>query len=415
MSVTRRKFLGNGLSAIGAVLGYGQLMNLLAQQTQAAPRSPGARILVLIQLSGGNDGLNTVIPFADDAYAKLRPTLGIKPDACLKLTDKIGLNPNLGPFEQLFKDEQLAVVQGVGYPGANRSHFRSLEIWQTAEPRKVKDTGWIGRYLDLSHEGKSQLDNIFPAINVDPIPPKTLSAEKVVVPSINDVARFTFKTDPRYEADRKEQLNTFNSIYQKYSLDRPYINELRKVGLDTTEASDYIAKLVSNYKDASKFPNNGFGKGMQFISQLIIGGVNCSVYTISLGGFDTHTNEANAQGKQLRTLAEGIKALHTDLRNHNLDKDVLIVTFSEFGRRAAENGGRGTDHGAAAPMFVIGSQVKGGIYGDHPSLTDLEDGDLKYKMDFRNVYATVLDKWLQADAKAVLGDKFDQLDLIRKG
>lgn len=416
MTVSRRKFMISGIGAFGAFFAAPQLLNLLAQQAQAAPRTPGSsKILILIQLSGGNDGLNTVIPYADPAYMKLRPTIGIKPDAVIKLNDAVSLNPNMSPFEDLFKAGKLAIVQGVGYPSPNRSHFRSIEIWQTAEPKKVKDTGWIGRYLDLANAGNSKLDNIFPAINVDPILPKTLSSEKVVVPSITDVASFTFKADPRYEADRKAQLATFDSIYQKYSLDRPYVNDLRRVGLDTTEASDYISKLVAaNKNTANKYPNNGFGRGLQFISQLIVGGVNCSVYTISLGGFDTHTNEVNSHANLFKTLTGGIQALEADLQDHGLDKDVLVMTFSEFGRRTAENGGRGTDHGAAAPLFLVGSGVKGGIYGEQPSLSDLDDGDLKYKVDFRNVYASVLDKWLGADSKQVLGDKFDQLDLFQK-
>ncbi|MBU6455494.1 MAG: DUF1501 domain-containing protein [Cyanobacteria bacterium REEB67] len=415
MTTSRRDFLLSGLGLMGAAVYGNELFGLLAQQAQAAPRAVGAsKILIIIQMSGGNDGLNTVIPFADPAYLKIRPTIGIKPDVVLKLDDKVALNPNMTPFQDLYKAGKLAVVQGVGYPNPNRSHFRSIEIWQTAEPKKVKDTGWIGRYLDLANSGKAQLDNIFPAINVDPILPKTLSAQKVVVPSISDVKNFTFKADPRYEADRTAQLSTFNSIYQKYSLNRPYIEELRRVGLDTTQASDSIAKMVATYKDGAKYPNSGFGRGMQFIAQLIIGGVNCSIYNISIGGFDTHTNEQRAHEGLFRTLTEGVKALQTDLENHGLDKDVCMITFSEFGRRVGENGGRGTDHGAAAPMFLIGSNVKGGIIGDQPSLTDLDDGDLKYKIDFRNVYASVLDRWLGADSKAVLGDRYDMLDLFSR-
>jgi len=400
---------------MGAAMYGPDLFNLLAQQAQAAPRTVGgSKILLIIQMSGGNDGLNTVIPFADPAYLKIRPTIGIKPDVVLKLDDKVALNNNMTPFQDLFKAGKLAVIQGVGYPSPNRSHFRSIEIWQTAEPKKVKDTGWIGRYLDLASSGKANVENIFPAINVDPILPKTLSAQKVVVPSISDVKNFTFKADPRYEADRTAQLSTFNTIYQKYPSNRPYIEALRKVGLDTTQASDSIAKMVATYKDGAKYPNNGFGKGLQFIAQLIVGGVNCSIYNISMGGYDTHTNEQNAHQNLFRTLTQGIEAFQKDLEAHGLDKDVAIMTFSEFGRRVAENGGRGTDHGAAAPMFLIGAGVKGGIYGDQPSLTDLDDGDLKYKTDFRSVYASILDRWLAADSKAVLGDKYDQLDLFQK-
>lgn len=406
----RRDFLKTGL---GLMIGS-QLVHLLAQQAEAAPRTPGSsKILILVQLAGGNDGLNTVIPYTDPAYLKLRPAIGFKPDNMIKLNDKVALNPNMGPFETLFKAGKLAIIQGVGYPNPNRSHFRSIEIWQTAEPKKIKDTGWLGRYLDLSKTGKSTLDNVFPAINVDPILPKQLSSEKVVVPSINDIANFTFKADPKNEADRKAQLSTFSNIYQKYQLNRPYIEQLRKVGLDTTEASDSITKMVAAYKDGTKYPNNQFGRGMQFIAQMIIGGVNCPIYTISLGGFDTHTNEQRGHEGLFRTLCGGIQALQTDMENHALDKDICIMTFSEFGRRVAENGGRGTDHGAAAPMFMVGSNVSGTIIGDQPSLIDLDDGDLKYKIDFRQVYATVLDKWLGADSKQVLGDKFDQLELFK--
>lgn len=171
--------------------------------------------------------------------------------------------------------------------------------------------------------------------------------------------------------------------------------------------------MVAAYKDGTKYPNNQFGRGMQFIAQMIIGGVNCPIYTISLGGFDTHTNEQRGHEGLFRTLCGGIQALQTDMENHALDKDICIMTFSEFGRRVAENGGRGTDHGAAAPMFMVGSNVSGTIIGDQPSLIDLDDGDLKYKIDFRQVYATVLDKWLGADSKQVLGDKFDQLELFK--
>lgn len=405
----------SGLGLMGAIMYGPDLLGCLAQQAEAAPRVVGAsKILIIVQMSGGNDGLNTVIPYTDPAYLKIRPTIGIKPDVVLKLDDKIGLNPNMTPFQDLFKAGKLAIVQGVGYPNPNRSHFRSIEIWQTAEPKKVKDTGWIGRYLDLANGGKTKVDNIFPAINVDPILPKTLSAQKVVVPSISDVKNFTFKADPRYEADRTAQLTTFNNIYQKYPLNRPYVEELRRVGLDTTEASDSIAKMVATYKDGAKYPNNGFGKGLQFIAQLIIGGVNCSIYNISMGGYDTHTNEQNAHQNLFKTLTQGIEALQKDLEAHGMDKDVAVMTFSEFGRRVGENGGRGTDHGAAAPMFIIGAGVKGGITGDQPSLTDLDDGDLRYKTDFRCVYATVLERWLAADSKAVLGDKYDQLDLFQR-
>jgi len=414
MKIDRRKFLASGFGLFGAVLSAPQLLNLLAQQAEAAPRAVGSsRILILIQMAGGNDGLNTVIPFTDPAYLKLRPAIGVRPQNVLKLTDKEGLHPSMGPFQQLYEKRKLAIIQGAGYPDPNLSHFRSIEIWQTADPVKIRDTGWIGRYLDLSRSGKSSIDNIFPAINIDPILPKTLSAQKVVVPSINDVLSFSFQADPRYEADRQAQLAAFNEIYEQYSHDRPYLKALRKIGLDTTAASASIGKMVANYKSTEQYPNNGFGHGLQLIAQLIIGGANCPIYSISLGSFDTHTNQNPTQDGLFRILTGAVAALQSDLESHGVDKDVVVMTFSEFGRRVGENGGRGTDHGTAAPMFIIGSSINGGIIGDQPSLTNLDNGNLKYKIDFRNVYSTVLDKWLDADSKSVLGDKFDNIGLFR--
>ncbi len=247
-----------------------------------------------------------------------------------------------------------------------------------------------------------------------PILPKTLSAQKVIVPSVNNVADFQFKADPKNEADRLAQIEAFNSIYKDFKLDRHYVDQLRAVGMDTTAASDYLNKIVQNYKTTAQYPNDGFGKGLKFIAQMITGGVNCKIYNITLSGFDTHTNEGRNHDQLLRRLSSGLNAFQSDLEAHNKDQDVVVMTFSEFGRRVAENGGRGTDHGTAAPMLVLGSSIKGGVIGDAPSLTNLEDGDLKYKTDFRSVYATILDRWLAADSKQVLGDKFDQLDLFQK-
>jgi len=411
MGISRRSFL-KGSIGLCASLTMGELLTLGAQ---AGTRPAASKILVVVQLAGGNDGLNMVVPYADDAYYKARPTIGIKQKDVLQLDQSVGLHTGMPELADQFKRGKLAVIQAVGYPEPSRSHFRSIEIWQTAEPRKVKDTGWLGRYLDLSSPAKaSASDTFFPAINVDPILPKTLSAQKVIVPSVNNVADFQFKADPKNEADRLAQIEAFNSIYKDFKLDRHYVDQLRAVGMDTTAASDYLNKIVQNYKTSSQYPNDNFGKGLKFIAQMITGGVNCRIYNITLSGFDTHTNEGRNHDQLLRKLSSGLNAFQQDLEAHNKDKEVVVMTFSEFGRRVAENGGRGTDHGTAAPMLVLGSSIKGGIIGDAPSLTNLEDGDLKYKMDFRNVYATVLDRWLGADSKQVLGDKFDQIELFQK-
>lgn len=411
MAISRRNFLKGTIGLCASLTAS----DLLALASQASPRLSTNKILVVVQLAGGNDGLNMVVPYADDAYYKARPAIGIKAKDVLKLDDKVGLHTGMPELSEQFAKGKLAVVQGVGYPEPSRSHFRSIEIWQTAEPRKVKDTGWLGRYLDLNAPARtSGSDTFFPAINVDPILPKTLSAQKIIVPSVSNVADFQFKADPKNEADRLAQIDTFNSIYKDFRLDRRYVEQLRAVGMDTTSASDHLNKIVLNYQTTATYPNDGFGKGMKFIAQMIAGGVNCKIYNITLGGFDTHTNEGRNHEQLLRRLSAGISAFQHDLEAHNKDGDVVVMTFSEFGRRVSENGGRGTDHGTAAPMLLLGTSIRGGVHGEAPSLTKLEDGDLKYTTDFRSVYATVLDRFLAADSKQILGDKFDQLDLFKR-
>lgn len=412
MSLSRRKFFKNGIGLFISVSAT-ELWQIAAQ---AAPRASGSnKILIVIQLAGGNDGLNMVVPYADDAYAKLRPQIQVKAKDVLQLDAKIGFHNNMGELADMFKSGKVAIIQGVGYPEPNRSHFRSIEIWQTAEPRKVKDTGWLGRYLDYAEPNKKNVsDTFFPAINVDPILPKTLSGQKVIVPSVSNVSDFTFKADPRQEIDRLAQISAFNDIYKDYKLKRKYVEQLREVGLETTSASDYLNNIVKSYESTAVYPNDGFGRSLKFIAQMITGDVDCRVYNVTLDGFDTHTNEPNSQAQLLRRLSQGIKALYVDLAAHNIDKEVITMTFSEFGRRVAENGSRGTDHGTAAPMLIVGGGIKGGIYGDYPNLSDLQDGDLKYKIDFRNVYATILDRWMGADSKTILGDKFDQMDFIAR-
>jgi uncharacterized protein (DUF1501 family) len=361
-------------------------------------------------MGGGNDGLNTVVPYADGAYYKARPTIGIKPEKVLQLNQQIGFNPQMEGLHNLFNSGKVAVIQGVGYPNPNRSHFRSIEIWQTAQPDKIGETGWLGRYLDCADCTKN--GNIFAAVNVEPTLPKTLQANKFMVPSVTNVFDFKFRTDPQYLQDRQTQVKTFEDIYASFSSKRPHAELLRKAGLEANKASDYLQKIVRAYKGDVKYPDGNFGNGLKFIAQMIAGGVDSRIFTVNLDGFDTHTNQLSGQNRLLKQLSDGVSAFYKDLQQHNLQDDVVIFAFSEFGRRVAENNGRGTDHGTAAPVYVIGSKVKGGVYGDHPSLTSLDAGDLKYNTDFRCIYATLLDKWMAADSKQILGQQFDYIPFV---
>lgn len=413
---SRRKFLKQGLGIVGISLTLPSVWSLSAKAADFAPRQAGTtKILVLIQLGGGNDGLNTIVPYTNGAYYKARPVIGIAADKVLPLDGNTGLHPEMTAFANLFKSGKLAVVQGVGYPTPNRSHFRSIEIWQTGFPDRIENTGWLGRYLD-SCCAHGVGGNLFPAVNVDPILPKSLLAERVTVPSVNNPLELKLRTNlvyqREYQQDRTASAPAFNGIFADFDLKRPHADLLHKAGVDANAASDYLHRLVKHYQSTAKYPTGSFGNGLRFIAQMIAGGLNTPVFSVSLDGFDTHTNQLRTQAGLLKQLSEGVMAFYEDLKAHKVDDDVIVMAFSEFGRRVAENGGHGTDHGTAAPAFVAGTSVKGGIYGEQPSLTDLDNGDLKYGIDFRSMYATILDKWLAADSKSILSGSFEYVPFI---
>lgn len=412
MNISRRKFLTTSLGSMGLCLSFESLFMQALQAGNILPRQAGKdKILVLVQLSGGNDGLNTVVPYGLGAYYDARPSIGIPANEVLHLNNQLGLHPSLKGLEQLYKNGKLAVIQGVGYPNPNRSHFRSMEIWQTADPNKIIDSGWLGRYLDCCAQDSAN-NNILPAVNVDSLLPKSLQANKVMAPSIANVQAFQFFTDPRYMEDKRLQFATFKNILNSFDLNRPEIALLRKVGLEANQASDVIFEAVAKYRAGGNYSKDQFSQGLQFIAKMITGGIPSSIYTISLDGFDTHSGQLNKQGKLLKELGDGLLAFQQDLEAHSLDKDVLVVCFSEFGRRVGENGGRGTDHGTAGPMFIVGTSIKGGIYGELPSLTNLDNGDLKYKVDFRTVYNTILNKWLKTDSQRIMSGNFGLLEFV---
>lgn len=408
MTLSRRKFIqgGLGLGVLGLVISPEDWLSMPAQ----AAEGKGQRQLVLIQLSGGNDGLNTVIPYAEGAYYDARPQISIAQKEVLAINDSIGLHPAMVGMHELYRAGNLAIVEGAGYPGANRSHFRSIEIWQTAQPEKIGDTGWLGRYLDHVYSGKERVS--LPAVNVDPLLPKSLFAQKIVVPSVHNIYEFRFRTDPLLRKDRDNQIAVFKEIYSDFDSKRAHTELLRKAGLEANHASDHLLNVVKAYKGNVRYPSGRLGDSLKFISQMICGGVSAPVFTASLDGFDTHANQKRAQANLLKQLSDALLAFQTDLKEHGLEENVLTLVFSEFGRRVQENYGKGTDHGTAAPLFVIGSKVKGGVFGESPSLTALDNGDLKYTVDFRTVYATILEKWWRADSHEILGKNFETVPLI---
>ena len=395
-------------------------------------------ILVLIQLAGGNDGLNAVVPYTNDFYYNARPNIGIKNDQVLTLNDTLGLNPALTGFKELFDAGHLSVVSGVGYPNPNRSHFRSTEIWQTASDEdKYLTDGWLGRYFDNACQGCDPTI----AVNIGPRLPQAFASHTPTGVSLEnpDSYRFigagpnddetvayrsmyTTPSDalPDFSSGPAVPSNSGGSVSMVSGTvmlqnGQSALDFLERTSMDAQVSSDKIRAITNKTPMRSNYPNNGLSKNLQLVARLIAGGLPSRIFYVSQGGYDTHTGQRNAQDARLKELADSVKAFTEDLTNIGAFDRVLIMTFSEFGRRVQENASGGTDHGAAAPMFLVGSKIKSGLLGAEPSLDpkDLTDGDIKFNTDFRSVYATLLQDWLKTNPLPILGGRaFPTLPLL---
>ena len=369
---------------------------------QVATSDLGYKRLVIIQLSGGNDGLNTVIPFRNDLYYKVRPTLGIPKKDIINLNDEIGLHPSLLPLKRLYDDGNLAIINNVGYPNPNRSHFRSMDIWQTAtDSNKYLQSGWIGRYLD--DYGKHP----YSAIEIDDNLSLAMKGE-----TTNAIA--TQDAKPLYNLSKDPYFKNIYSHQNEAHLSDHNLGYLYKSMIAAQSSAKYIYKTSNTFTSKKEYPNNKFGKQLKTAAQFINSGLKTKVFYASLSGFDTHVNQLATQKRLFEIYANGIKAFVEDLKENNNFKDTLALTFSEFGRRVKQNANVGTDHGTANNVFIIGDQLKKqGLYNNMASLSDLDDnGDLKFEIDFRAIYATVLNKWLEVDDKIILNRNFNQLNFI---
>lgn len=422
MPYTRRDFMRTGALFVSMSLTMPSFLARTIQATSDRAISPAygrRKTLVVVQLGGGNDGLNTVVPYGDPTYYKSRPAIGIKQDQVLPLSDTIGLHPAMVALKTRFDKGQLAIVQGVGYPNPNRSHFRAMEIWQTAEPTKPPQEGWLGRYLDAACCGQDKpiASGSFGGVSLNDTLPLSLWTEHVLVPSIGSINSFRFQTDGGEAPDeRLQHLDAFRKLYAASGSGSIYDDFVRNVGRDAVETSETIQKIAKSYTPSVAYPTTGFGGQLKQVAQIMAGDLGTRIFYLQLGGFDTHSGQLAAQAALLKTFSDGVDAFMKDLEAQGRSDEVAIMAFSEFGRRVAENGSAGTDHGSAGPVFVVGSKVKGGVIGAHPSLTDLTSGDLKFGIDFRSVYAGLLQDWLEGSPKAVLGD-FQPLEIttVRAG
>lgn len=404
MPFTRRDFLKRGtlFLALGvtAPTFLTRTAQVLAQEADACMTGPNSkRTLVVIQLGGGNDGLNSVVPYGDPLYYQARPSLAVAKNEVLPLSDYIGFNPNLSPLKALYDAGHLAVVQGVGYPNPNRSHFRSTDIWMTGRPDIQEQTGWLGRYLDARCSGE---DKPLRGVDVGDTVSKLFWTGQSIVPAISSIEGFDFLTDQRFPSDRNNQVETLKLLNAGNS-GKQYPDYVSRAALDALDTSAQLKRIAASYRSAAPYPNTPFARGLQTIAKLLSADLGTKIFHVTIGGFDTHAGQARTHGALLKTVADGVEAFMRDLEGLGKADDVALMTFSEFGRRVVENASGGTDHGAAAPLYIIGGGVNAGIFGDHPSLADLESGDLKYKVDFRSVYGTLVRDWLGADPSGIIG------------
>lgn len=386
-------------------------------------------ILVLLQLAGGNDGLNTLVPHGDDAYYKARPRIALPKKDILSISDYAGLHPKLTGLHTLYGEGNLGMIQGVGYPNPNRSHFRSTEIWQTAsDSEKNESQGWLGRYFDNCCRGADPatvgiaIAGQTPQAFASPIPKGIAFSNpqqfRYMSEAANDPASADkFMREMNQPAAEHSSLTenaggSIGMLSGSADNDGSTVEFLQRTALGAQMSSDKILEITRKTKSSVNYPTSQLGNSLNLVSRLIAGGLPTRVYYVSQGGFDTHANQLPAHERLMTDLNAAISAFVADLKAQGNFNRVLMLSFSEFGRRVSENASGGTDHGAAAPLFVLGGGVKPGLYGNYPSLTDLHDGDLKFNTDFRSVYATALENWLGAPSEMVLGKKYPLLPFI---
>lgn len=424
MATTRRQFIKRGLGMVTVSVALPQLWRSVAR---AESPDPDRKILVVLEMLGGNDGLNTVVPYTDSRYYSFRPTLGIK-EAELKtaqgqstiISDRFGLHPSMGQMKQLYDAGKVAIVQGVGYPEPSLSHFMSADIWHTTN-LAGKGDGWLGRYSETALAGRPGLS----AVSIGSRPPKTFASSKVVIPNIFSFDLYSFQTDQKYVNNRNRKLDAFNALYSRSFPEESFADAVSNVGSDAVTGAGRIGLAPTNYRSTVTYPaNNPLAAGLKMLAQIITAIPEARLLYVQLGFFDHHgqqiagpTSKLTGQhATLLQYFSDAVKAFYDDMLEHELADKVLIMQWSEFGRRPNENNSLGTDHGTASSLFIIGNPVAGGFYGQQPSLEAMAldgAGNMKFTVDFRSVYATVIDGWLGGDSGEVLGAPFENLGFIR--
>lgn len=406
MPISRRDFMKGMAVFSGIGLAPKFLTDAYADPAQVIQGFNDDRVLVVVQLGGGNDGLNTVVPFEDDLYHRARPQIGLKPDRVIKLNELTGLNDAMRPIMPFYEQGKLAVIQGVGYPNPDRSHFRSMEIWHTAsDSDEYLGDGWIGRYFDNNCSGTAQPQV---GLALDSDRPQAFGSALGYGVATTDPSKFGW--NPGKGADNEAAFLALNAIRPTQNGTLDFLRHTTTTAVTSSEEVRVAAKK-GNIQLAEKGKRNGVSQ-LDAVAGLIRGGLATRIYYVSTSGFDTHAGQTGKHEQLLGGVAESLARFQSQLEKDGTASRVTTMVFSEFGRRVNENGSGGTDHGTAAPMFLLGGSVKGGVHGTAPNLGDLDNGDLKYGTDFRQVYTTVLEDWLHTDPGKVLDQRFDKLPLL---
>jgi uncharacterized protein (DUF1501 family) len=373
----------------------------------------GHRTLVVLELAGGNDGLNTVVPYADPLYYQMRSRIGIPAASVLPLDGRLGMNPVMSGLKSLWDRNRVAIVQNIGYPNSSLSHFAARDVWHTADPALAVRNGWLGRWADEALAGTT---NPLSCAAISQSLPRTLLADHVSVPSFVNLATYSYQTDGAYPGDRTNQVNTFvRQNAGEYEVANS-VATISQVGEDAISSSAILQSVGTGYVTMGTYPAGSLGAGLLLIAQIINANVGARILYITYGGFDNHATQNVDHDPLLTDVSVGIQALFDDLDGHGKSHDVLLMTWSEFGRRVQDNGSNGTDHGTGAPHFVVGDAVQPGLYGAAPDLGNLDsNGNLRIENDFRSYYGTILADWLGADSEAILGPGWPNLGFLNRG
>ena len=363
-------------------------------------------VLVVLQLSGGNDYFNTVIPYTDPLYRDNRPAVGIPEDRIIPLDDKVGLHPSMGPIRDLYNRGNVAIIQGIGYPDSPRSHFRSMDIWHTCEPDKLGTEGWLGKALREIDPNK---ENVVTAVSFGKSMFRALVLPGVPVACVDDLDDYGFLPEISAQQQRERILDRFARLYSPALGTGPVMDYLGQTGLDSLKGADILKSAPERYSSNVEYPDSTIAKKLRGIAQIHLAGLGTRILYCDHGSFDTHSSQLGMHASLWKEVSEGVEAFLDDLREHDAADNVVLMMFSEFGRRVHDNGS-GTDHGAAGAAFVIGDAVKGGQYGEYPSIkpADLQQGDLVPNLDFRGLYSTILEDWMGLDPNPIVGGNFEK-------